>query len=132
LIAQIVWKGKPDMETRLTTWDAAVQLAAKVGISPQQVKAILQAQAELAYQHVEGGYPIAGIGTLCKVERPERKMKMVFGPKKGQAVIIPAKQTLTFQIARAAKDIVFGRITLASDVTKIDLAPEEESSENKE
>jgi nucleoid DNA-binding protein len=117
------------METRLTTWDAAVQLAAKVGISPQQVKAILQAQAELAYQNVESGYPIAGIGTLCKVETPERKMTMSFGPKKGQEVTIPAKKKLKFQIARAAKDIAFRRVTLASDVTKIDLTPDDESSD---
>lgn len=120
------------METRLTTWEAAVQLAQKAGITPQQAKAVLQAQAELAYQHVDSGYPIAGIGIFCKVERPARKMKMMFGPRKGEEVTIPAKQVLGFRIAKVAKDIVFRGGAVAPDVTKIELVSDDEQGDDRD
>jgi nucleoid DNA-binding protein len=120
------------METRLTTWDAAVQLAAKAGIAPQVAKAVLQAQAELAYQHAATGYPIAGIGILSKVERPARKLKLMFGPRKGEEVILPAKQVLKLHIAKVAKDIVFKRGAIAPDVTKVDLVIDDETPDDKE
>ena len=85
------------MPTRLTTWDAALLLSEKAGITPEQTKKILQAQAELAYEHVDSGYPIAGIGVLSKLVRPERTLVMAFGPLKGQKKTIPAKKILKFR-----------------------------------
>jgi len=96
------------METRLTTWDATLLLARKSGITVEQAKAILQAQAELAYEHCASGYPIPGVGTLRKLETQESKTVMPFGPQKGREVTIRAKRTLKFHISKAAKDGVFG------------------------
>jgi len=71
------------METLMTTWDATLKLTEKSGLTIDQTKAFLQTQAELSYEHAKGGYPIAGMGTLELVARPERKMTILFGPKKG-------------------------------------------------
>ncbi len=114
------------MQTRLTTWDATVLLANKAGITTDQAKAVLQAQAELAYQHAESGYPIAGIGILSKIDRPERKMVMRFGPKKGEEVTIPSRKKLKFLIARAAKDVVLGHLPQAPDVSQVEVIADDE------
>jgi DNA-binding protein HU-beta len=118
------------MQTLMTTWEATLKLAAKAGITPEQAKAFLQAQAELAYEFARGGYPIAGIGYLEFTERPERKMVMLFGPNKGKEVLVPAKRVLKFRVAKVAKDIVLGPRGPFPDVSSIDLSVEEEPDGN--
>jgi hypothetical protein len=87
---------------RLTSADVVELLAARSGLTVEQVKALLQAQAELSYSNAVPGYPIPGIGVLAKVERPERRIIMRFGPKQGQEVTMPASRRLTFQLSRLA------------------------------
>lgn len=128
----IFLKRKEPMQTRLTTWDVALQLAERAGITPEQVKAILQAQAELAYENVDAGYPIAGIGILAKLERPARKMVMRFGPRQGQEVTIPAKRVLKFHISKIAKDTVFRTGAIPPDVSTVDLEIDAEPAEGAE
>jgi nucleoid DNA-binding protein len=118
------------MEMRMTTWDAALLLAEKTGISADQVKTILQAQAELAYLHSDAGYPIAGIGILQKVDRPARTMKLRFGPQQGKEVTIPASKKLTFRVAKIAKDAVFNPTSRPADVTAVDVVPDDEGSQD--
>ncbi|MGA2230139.1 MAG: HU family DNA-binding protein [Tepidisphaeraceae bacterium] len=120
------------MQTRLTTWEATLKLAEKAGFTPEQAKAFLQAQAELAYQNVDNGYPIAGLGILTKTERPERRMVLQFGPRAGQEVTLPAKKVLKFWVAKAAKDVVFRRGAAPPDLAKTDMAFDEEPRDNAE
>jgi DNA-binding protein HU-beta len=118
------------MQTVLTTWDVTIKLSQKAGFTPEQTKAFLQAQAELAYEHADVGYPVAGIGILAMSDRPARKLIMRFGPKQGQEIIVPAKKGLKFRVAKAAKDAVFARGKVAPDVAAIDMECDEEP-ENK-
>jgi DNA-binding protein HU-beta len=125
-------KGFTQMETRLTTWDAALKLSQKAGITPEQVKVILQAQAELAYEHAKEGYPVAGIGIFTIGERPATVITMAFGPRQGQQVTIPAKKVLKFRIAKVAKDVVLRGRPIAPDVTTTEVVPDEDRDENAE
>jgi nucleoid DNA-binding protein len=109
--------------------ETIIQLAQKSGVTPRQAKAVLQAQAELAYEYANVGYPIAGIGIFTKVERPARELKLVFGPKAGESVMVPAKQAVRFRIAAIASEIVLRPGSLVPDVTQIDLASADGSDE---
>jgi len=104
------------METCLTTWDVTVMLAKKAGISTEQAKAVLQAQAELAYENVDRGFPIPGIGLLCKIETAPRKLLMRFGPDAGQEKLIPGKKVVKFRVAKCAMDIILGHRPDVPDV----------------
>jgi hypothetical protein len=95
-------------EKRFTAVDVAEHLAGKSGLTIDQVKALLTAQAELAYANVTRGFPIPGLGVLTKVEAPERKMVMRFGPRMGKEVVLPAKRKLTFRISGVAKAMILG------------------------
>ena len=114
------------MQTLMTTWEATLKLAAKAGITPEQAKVVLQAQAELAYEHARGGFPIAGIGYLEISERPEQKVVMQFGPQKGKEIVLPAKKVLKFRVSKIAKDIVFGPRGPMPRITEIDLKADDE------
>jgi nucleoid DNA-binding protein len=76
--------------------------------TPEQVRAFLQAQAELASEQARADYPVPGIGVLQLTDRPARSMVMQFGPKEGQTVEIPAKKVLKFRVCQMMKDVVFG------------------------
>jgi len=88
---------------RLTPADVVELLAGKSGLPIEQVKALLNAQAELAYAHASEGFPIPGIGIFGKVATPERKLVMRFGPKAGQEITVPAVQKLNFRLSRLAR-----------------------------
>jgi len=95
-------------EHRLSTADVVERLAAKSGLTTEQVKAVLQAQAELAYSSAASGFPIPGIGVFAMDERPASKIVMRFGPMQGEERTIPAKRTLKFRVSRLAKAMVLG------------------------
>jgi len=94
--------GKPKAKTKA---QIVAALAEKTGLTKKQVSEVLAAQAELAYQEAEAGYTVSGIGKLVLVNRKER---MGRNPATGQEIIIPAKRTLKFKVAKTAKDMVAG------------------------
>jgi nucleoid DNA-binding protein len=97
------------MEKRqLIAIEVAQHLANKTGLTLEQVKALLTAQAELAHSFADRGFAIPGIGLLKTEAAPEREMIMQFGPKKGQRIAIPAKRRLKFHTSKLCKDKVFG------------------------
>jgi len=93
---------------RLAPADIAERLAATSGLTVDQVKTLLHAQAELAYSEADEGFRVPGIGVLIKTDIPERKMVMRFGPKQGQEITIPAKRRLNFRISALATAIILG------------------------
>lgn len=92
---------------RITPANVVEHLSAQTGIPPEQVKALLEAQARSAYVHAEHGYPIPGIGTLTLLNTPERKTVLRIGPQAGQQITIPAKQKLNFRVYRLAREMLF-------------------------
>jgi DNA-binding protein HU-beta len=78
-------------------------IAEKSGAQKNDVKAVLEALAEVAYAEAANGFTIPGIGKLVIVDRKERQGR---NPATGQPITIPAKRVLKFRIAKAAKDSV--------------------------
>jgi nucleoid DNA-binding protein len=94
---------------RLSPVEIAQKLAEKAGITLEQAKATLVAQAELAYEHASEGFNIPGLGVLTLAVTTERKMVLRFGPKAGQEIVVPAKRKLKFHPSRVARNrIVVG------------------------
>ena len=90
------------MPARLSNSQIAAELARRAGVTKDQAMALLQAQAELAYEQVDPGFGVPGIGVLKVLIRPERRMIMRFGPDAGKEITIPAIAKLRFSIAREA------------------------------
>lgn len=101
---------------RLTPIEVAEKLAEKTGLPLEQVKAVLTAQAELAYENADHGFAVPGIGVLRAIATAPRTMVMQFGPRKGERIEIPARRSLKFRVSRIAMDMV-----LASDKPMPDL-----------
>ncbi len=104
---------------RLTPIEVAERLAEKTGLAVEQVKALLTAQAELAYANADHGFAIPGIGVFRRESRPGRTMVMQFGPKKGQEITVPPKRTLKFRVSRIAMDMALGSPQAMPDLFKI-------------
>jgi DNA-binding protein HU-beta len=64
---------------------------------------VLSAQAELAYQQAVAGFTIPGIGKLAVVQRSARSGR---NPATGETIQIPAKKSVKFRVAKAAKDAI--------------------------
>lgn len=90
----------------LTKSQIEAALAEKTGLSKKDIKAVIQAQADLAYKQAKDGFTIAGIGKLVKVQRAARTGR---NPQTGATIKIPAKTVLKFRIAKAAKDAVLAK-----------------------
>jgi len=103
---------------RLTVAELVDQVARRAGLTVEQVKAVLKAQAELAYEHAAEGFRVPGIGILRKIESPARQMVMRFGPDAGQEKTIPASRKLRFAVSRVAKEMVLGRAGPMPDLFK--------------
>jgi nucleoid DNA-binding protein len=114
------------MSERFTPQSLLAQLAQRSGVSAEQVKAVLQAQAELAYEHAQDGFPIPGLGVFATVEEPERRMTLQFGRRKGETVVIPAKPKLTFRVTGIAKDAVLRRKVERPNVFEVEWYPPEQ------
>ena len=80
-------------------------LAKETGLTKKDVKAVLEANTELALKEVKksGEFTIKGIGKLVKVHR---KARMGRNPATGEAIKIKAKTVVKFRVAKAAKDSV--------------------------
>jgi DNA-binding protein HU-beta len=78
----------------------------KCEISKKQAAEILDHIAQLAYKHAKHTFMLPGIGKLVLEKHPSRHIRMQFGPKKGQAIRIPAKRVVKFRVAKAAKDAI--------------------------
>ena len=76
-------------------------IAERAGHPKADVKVILDALAEVAYEEAKYGFTIPGIGKLVVVDRKERQGR---NPATGEPITIPAKRVLKFRIAKAAKD----------------------------
>jgi nucleoid DNA-binding protein len=112
-----------DMPQRFTPQHLLAQLADRTGVPAEQVKAVLQAQAELAYEHAPDGFPIPGLGVFVIGEEPERRMTLQFGRRKGETVVIPAKPKLTFRVTRIAKDVVLRHEVERPNVFEVEWYP---------
>jgi nucleoid DNA-binding protein len=95
-----------DLGARLTPREVIARLAERTGLSEEQVKGLLEAQAELAFQHVSDGFPFPGLGVLEVNHHPERTMVMRFGPKKGEEVHMPPKTVAKFRLTAEAMEMI--------------------------
>jgi hypothetical protein len=103
---------------RLTPTEVAERLAGETGLTVEQVKAVLKAQAKLAYAEATEGFPIPGIGIFSNVSSDAREMIMRFGPMAGKRVAVQAKQRLKFRVSRLAKDMVLDPTRSVPDLFK--------------
>lgn len=78
-------------------------LAERTGLTKKDIKAVLEEQANLAYQEARNGFAIQGIGKLVLVDR---KARMGRNPATGEQIHIPAKTAVKFRIAKLCKDNV--------------------------
>src|SRR5215471_21444207 len=100
----------------LSASEVAGRLAQKTGLTGEQVRAVLQAQAELAYDCCRKGFQIPGLGVLIAVDRPSREMIVNFGPDAGKRMIQPAKTVLRFHVAEVARAAASGEQPVPADV----------------
>ncbi len=93
------------MAKPLTKSQIITKLAEENGMTKVQVRDFLDSLVNMAYKHAKDGFTIPGLGKLLKVRR---KARMGRNPATGESIKIPAKTTLKFRIAKAAKDAVLG------------------------
>ena len=114
------------MAELIRTADMVAMVAERAGVTEAVARAVLQAQAELAYANSgDGGFPIPGIGRLTMYEAPPRDMVMMFGPKKGQTIRVPFKRRVKFHIALIAREAILAGKTVEGLFT-YDMVPEPE------
>ena len=87
----------------MTKSQIQAELAERTGLTKKQVKALLEEQANLAYQEARNGYTVQGVGKLVLVDRNAR---MGRNPATGEQIHIPAKTAVKFRIAKICKDNV--------------------------
>jgi len=80
-------------------------LAEKAGVEKKAAETILEALAQLAYEHAKEEFTLPGIGKLVLVDRNARTGR---NPRTGESIQIPARRVLKFRIAKAAKDAILG------------------------
>ena len=80
-------------------------LAEKTGVEKKTAESILEALAQLAYEHAKDEFTLPGIGKLVLVDRKARTGR---NPRTGESIQIPARRVLKFRIAKAAKDAILG------------------------
>ena len=88
------------------------RIAEQSGVPEAQVRAVLQAQTDVTYEHARTGVavPVPGLGIVQLSERPSRDMIMQFGPDKGKTTRIPASKKLNLLFGKAAKDAILSKI----------------------
>ncbi len=87
----------------MTKGQIVAAIAEKAGLTKKQVDDVLVAQAELAYKEAGAGFTIPGIGKLAVVQRAARSGR---NPATGETIQIPAKKSVKFRVAKAAKDAI--------------------------
>ena len=93
------------MAKAMTKAQVLNHLATKAGLTKKQTAQFMEELAKLAYEEAKNGFTLPGLGKLVVVQR---KARMGRNPATGEPIQIPAKRTLKFRIAKAAKDAVLG------------------------
>jgi DNA-binding protein HU-beta len=91
------------MAKPLSKSQIAAAIAQKAGITKKQATVVLGQIAQLAYQNAKHTFVLPGLGKLVLVHRAARVGR---NPATGQPIAIPSKKTLTFRVAKAAKDAI--------------------------
>ena len=103
------------------------ELAKRTGLTAEQARLFAQAQAEMAYAHASGGFPIPGVGVVLVVALPAKTIEHKFGPRSGQAVKMPPRKKLVFRYSEAAKAPLFGLGGTTPNVFDVEWYPPEET-----
>jgi hypothetical protein len=114
-------------EPKLSQDEFVAELARRAGLTVDQTRLFLQAQAEMAFAHVNIGFPVPGIGAAKLVTRPATDIVHKFGPKKGTIVRIPPRKKVVFRFTETAKIVIFGRGAAIPNVFDIDWYPAKET-----
>ncbi len=90
---------------KITKNELSEKLAAKVGCTKTEAKAIISAFTETVLEELENGNDVllADIGTLAVIEQSERNG---VNPATGEKIVIPAKKAVKFKIAKSLKEAV--------------------------
>ncbi|MBI5648138.1 MAG: HU family DNA-binding protein [Ignavibacteriae bacterium] len=80
-------------------------LAAKLDLPKKTADMFLAELTALSYKEAKKSFTFPGLGKLVVVNRKARTGR---NPATGESIKIPAKKTLKFRIAKAAKDAVLG------------------------
>ncbi len=91
------------MAKAMTKAQIVAELAEKTGLAKKQVAQMMEEICSLAYKQAKNGFTLPGLGKLVVVQR---KARMGRNPQTGEAIKIPAKRTLKFRVAKAAKDAI--------------------------
>ena len=94
------------MAKAMTKSKIVEHLAKKTDLTKKQVGQFLEEMAALAYKEAKNGFTLPGLGKLVVVRR---KARMGRNPATGETIRIPAKRTLKFRVAKAAKDAISGK-----------------------
>lgn len=93
-------------ETRsLAPSAVCLAIAEKTGLEKDQVQAVLEELAQLAYREARNGFTIPGLGKLEVVDSAPRKGR---NPLTGEELQIPARQSVKFRVSKTCKDAVLG------------------------
>jgi DNA-binding protein HU-beta len=89
----------------LTKTQLVAELAASTELSRKKILELFDKLIELAYKEAkkDAGFTFPGLGKLVIVKRKARTGR---NPKTGEPIKIPAKKSLKFKIAKAAKDAI--------------------------
>ncbi len=91
------------MSKPLTKSEIVSGMAEAAGITKKDAETALTALVEMAYEGMENGFTIPGLGKLVLVER---KARLGRNPATGETIKIPAKKVIKFRVAKAANDAV--------------------------
>jgi len=91
------------MAKAMTKSQIVGHLAEKTGLAKKQTVQMLEELAALAYKQAKNGFTLPGLGKLVVVKRKARTGR---NPATGETIRIPAKKTLKFRVAKAAKDAI--------------------------
>jgi len=83
----------------------AVSKALGQEVSKKQIVATLDALTQLAYKEAKNKFTVPGLGKLVL---RNNKARMGRNPKTGEPLRIPAKKSVKFRVAKAAKVAILG------------------------
>lgn len=84
--------------------------ARKFDMKKKAAAAVFEELAKTAYKEARNSFTIPGIGKLVLVER---KARMGRNPKTGETIQIPAKTVVKFRVAKACKEAILPKKTMA-------------------
>ena len=122
----------------LTPDEFVAELANRAGLTHEQVRAFLQAQAEMAYAHGDEGFPIPGVGHLRVVSLPRRgkpdalsnllaQLPMKEGASKEPVKNAYGVKKLVFRFTQTGSAGLFGHAKKIPNVFKVEWYPAKEN-----